>query len=199
MRDAVAGSNRDFLTLALANGEVIEIDRAMVIGRAAEADISLDDPLVSSEHAQVEPGEGGVLVRDLDSGNGTMVDGARIASPTIAPVGARITVGLQLLTVRDRSTTGAVDVVPSSDQSSGVSKGDRSDAESDLVVVTTAAADDEFDRDEDAVSTGINPGPRRRFAGAAQTEVPLLLVVAIAAIVFALVAVAAFGVYRAIA
>jgi pSer/pThr/pTyr-binding forkhead associated (FHA) protein len=50
------------------------------IGRMANADFVVDAPLVSRLHCQViVSGDDEVEVRDLDSTNGTWVDGAQIA------------------------------------------------------------------------------------------------------------------------
>jgi S-DNA-T family DNA segregation ATPase FtsK/SpoIIIE len=49
------------------------------IGRVGAADFCLDVPLVSRVHCRVEVGaEGGVEIVDLDSTNGTWIDGVRI-------------------------------------------------------------------------------------------------------------------------
>lgn len=51
----------------------------MVIGRAPGVDLRLSDAAVSRRHVELILGEGGVLLRDLGSGNGTKVNGARVA------------------------------------------------------------------------------------------------------------------------
>ena len=52
----------------------------LTIGRSPESDLVLGDPEISRLHAKLEPQAAGVLVKDLDSGNGTFIDGERIAS-----------------------------------------------------------------------------------------------------------------------
>lgn len=47
----------------------------MVIGRLPESDCVLNDPKVSSRHAQIVVVEGGLAIEDLGSTNGTRVDG----------------------------------------------------------------------------------------------------------------------------
>lgn len=48
------------------------------IGRNQQNDLVLNDPQVSRNHAKLEITPGGVVLRDLDSGNGTLIDGRRI-------------------------------------------------------------------------------------------------------------------------
>lgn len=48
------------------------------IGRDSANDIVIDHPLASRRHARLERDENGYLVRDLDSTNGTYVNGDRI-------------------------------------------------------------------------------------------------------------------------
>ena len=52
----------------------------LTMGRAPESDIVLDDPEISRSHAKLEMRAEGVWVVDLGSGNGTYIDGQRIAS-----------------------------------------------------------------------------------------------------------------------
>ncbi|MEU0588484.1 FtsK/SpoIIIE domain-containing protein [Streptomyces sp. NPDC006132] len=65
------------------------------IGRSADADVPLDDPDVSRLHCAVTVGaDGRVSVADLDSTNGTTLDGARVGSRAVrfAP-GALLRIG----------------------------------------------------------------------------------------------------------
>jgi pSer/pThr/pTyr-binding forkhead associated (FHA) protein len=58
------------------------------IGRAGAADFCLDVPLVSRLHCRVEVGaDGAVEVVDLESTNGTWIDGARIQRAPLRPGG----------------------------------------------------------------------------------------------------------------
>lgn len=49
-----------------------------VVGRTADADISIPRPTVSRRHAVLRVGDGRVWVRDLESANRTFVDGERL-------------------------------------------------------------------------------------------------------------------------
>lgn len=64
-----------------------------IIGRGPEAEIRINDPRISRRHCQLEVIEGCLLVRDLDSRNGTWWNGDRLARPIFARPGDQIGVG----------------------------------------------------------------------------------------------------------
>jgi len=68
------------------------------IGRGADADIRIDDPGVSRHHAEVRIGND-VILRDLDSTNGTYINGMLVAEQPLRD-GAVITIGSTNLTFR---------------------------------------------------------------------------------------------------
>ena len=51
----------------------------LVVGRAVTSDFPIYDPTVSRQHAEVSHSDGGVIVKDLGSSNGTFVNGEQIA------------------------------------------------------------------------------------------------------------------------
>ncbi|MCU1692710.1 MAG: hypothetical protein JWM64_1801 [Frankiales bacterium] len=56
----------------------------LVVGRADDADVRLDDPTVSPRHALLEVGhDGAVTVRDLGALNGLAVDGVPVVTATL--------------------------------------------------------------------------------------------------------------------
>lgn len=81
-----------------------------VIGRSAECQLSLDDPLCSRRHALLTVSDSGVTLEDLGSRNGVFVNGARITARRPLADGDRITIGSQemflLGTVEPLSTAG---------------------------------------------------------------------------------------------
>ena len=72
------------------------------VGRATGADFIVDAPLISRVHCRltVLP-DGGLEVRDLESTNGTFINGERIQTGRLAP-GDRLGVGrVELVALRD--------------------------------------------------------------------------------------------------
>jgi adenylate cyclase len=54
--------------------------RSVVVGRGVSSDIAIYDPTISRRHAELLAREDGIEVTDLDSSNGTCINGSRIAS-----------------------------------------------------------------------------------------------------------------------
>ncbi|WP_431780595.1 FhaA domain-containing protein [Streptomyces chumphonensis] len=74
------------------NGSRHQISRTtLVLGRSTEADVRIDDPGVSRKHCEIRTGPT-VVVQDLGSTNGIVVDGQRTTHATLRD-GSRIVVG----------------------------------------------------------------------------------------------------------
>jgi pSer/pThr/pTyr-binding forkhead associated (FHA) protein len=73
------------------------------IGRAPGCDIVLDDRNVSRRHAEIRRRGPVVVLVDLDSTNGTIVNGRRVREHPLAD-GDRITLGNSRLTFERRTT-----------------------------------------------------------------------------------------------
>ena len=69
----------------------------VVIGRSAPADVVLDDQRVSRAHCRICLAVDEVIVIDLESSNGTFVDGQRVSSGSPLPPGSRLQVGSHVL------------------------------------------------------------------------------------------------------
>jgi hypothetical protein len=75
MRQAVAGAG----TLVLPSGERVPLGEGVVtVGRLPECTITLNDANVSRRHAELRADGNGYFVVDLNSTNGTLVNGTRI-------------------------------------------------------------------------------------------------------------------------
>jgi pSer/pThr/pTyr-binding forkhead associated (FHA) protein len=71
-----------------------------LLGRGSECDVVIDDRSVSRAHTAISISATSVVVRDLDSKNGTWVNGMRIASDRRLRHGDRLGLGMILLAVR---------------------------------------------------------------------------------------------------
>ncbi len=71
-------------------------DEPAVIGRSSDQ-IHLSDHTASRRHAEIRPDNGSWLLVDLNSSNGTYLNGQRVISPTVLRHGDQIKVGSTLL------------------------------------------------------------------------------------------------------
>ena len=65
----------------------------LVVGRSPGADIVINADYVSGRHARFALFSDSLVVEDLGSTNGTLVDGKRIAAPTTLEPGALVSIG----------------------------------------------------------------------------------------------------------
>jgi pSer/pThr/pTyr-binding forkhead associated (FHA) protein len=65
----------------------------MVIGRTPGVDLQLSDQSVSRRHIELVHSDGGTLLRDLGSGNGTRLNGKKITDDTMLSHGDEIQIG----------------------------------------------------------------------------------------------------------
>lgn len=72
---------------------VVKITGPVVLGRGEGADISIPDPSISALHVRVTPEEERLLVEDLDSSNGTQVNGIEISRPAHCNPGDKLRFG----------------------------------------------------------------------------------------------------------
>jgi len=82
-------------------GRRMSLTGPLELGRDPEAGGPLlQDELISRRHVRVTPVEDGASIEDLDSRNGTFVDGDQIYSPAHLAVGGQLLVGVTLLELR---------------------------------------------------------------------------------------------------
>ena len=65
---------------------------AFTIGSGSHNDLVIEDSTVSKRHCEITVDQNGYLIRDLDSTNGTLVQGVRVSSAHLAP-GSEIQLG----------------------------------------------------------------------------------------------------------
>jgi len=84
----------------------------VVIGSAENADVVVQAPEVSRLHASLEVRHDGVWVRDLESRNGTYIDGIRVVEARV-PDGATLSLGAARLTLHYDQAVSDVEIWPS--------------------------------------------------------------------------------------
>ena len=65
----------------------------IIIGRAPDATIVLDDDFVSTHHARLTPNGNHWIVEDLGSTNGTWIDRTRVSTRTVFRPGTQLRIG----------------------------------------------------------------------------------------------------------
>ena len=93
-------------------------DGEHIAGRDAECSLVIDGTTVSRRHARITVAHGAATIEDLDSTNGTHVNGTRISAPTRLAPGDEFALGSEVLRVRLRSSSAlTVKVDPDSEGS----------------------------------------------------------------------------------
>lgn len=94
-------SGAEPLTLVRGDGSEFGLNRSVRIGRNKENDIDLlEDTSASQFHCKIDVVAGQAIVSDLNSSNGTWVNGKKISKPTTLKHGDKVLVGDSVLRVR---------------------------------------------------------------------------------------------------
>lgn len=94
------GSRVLFVRSESQQGREFEVGDVVVMGRSNETDVVLDDPYASDFHLRLVSQEGGMMLHDLGSTNGTYVNGRRVSAPTELKRGDTIQVGKTVMEIR---------------------------------------------------------------------------------------------------
>jgi hypothetical protein len=78
----------------------VHIAASMVVGRAPECELRIEDTYASQQHARLFGKNGAWYVEDLGSTNGTFVNEQKLAAPAMVQAGDRIRVGTTVLELR---------------------------------------------------------------------------------------------------
>lgn len=98
-RPAAAPETPVFATrLVITSGskEGLEIDlpdEQLTIGRSSDSGLVIRDDYTSTHHARLLRWPDGWVVQDLDSTNGTYLDGNRVIMPTVIPLNTPVRIG----------------------------------------------------------------------------------------------------------
>ena len=75
-------------------------EELLTIGRSSESDLVIRDDYTSTHHARLILGVNGWMVEDLDSTNGTTLDGSRVTNQTLVPLNTPVTIGTTTFELR---------------------------------------------------------------------------------------------------
>ena len=97
-----------------------DLDRdIVVIGRGTGCCVTIDDPMMSREHARIDLSDEAPMIEDLQSRNGTVLNGRPLVGEAVLEDGDRIRIGTQELVflaigrdTRVQRTTGALIFCP---------------------------------------------------------------------------------------
>jgi hypothetical protein len=79
------------------DGHIFALRDRLTIGRGKENKLVLEDNEISRKHAVIEPTSAGWLIKDLNSTNGTWLNGVRITNAVILKAGDRLEFGKTIL------------------------------------------------------------------------------------------------------
>jgi hypothetical protein len=96
-----AVAKRLVITSGPKEGLEIELpSEQLAIGRSSESGLVIRDDYTSTHHARLLLWKDGWVVQDLDSTNGTFLDGTRVTLPTLVPLNAPVTIGTTTFELR---------------------------------------------------------------------------------------------------
>lgn len=100
---AATTDNARVLVITSGNKRGVEFPLAhetITLGRSSDSTIVIRDDYTSTYHARLMLWNGSWMLQDLDSTNGTLLDGQRVHTPTPVPLGATIKVGATTFELR---------------------------------------------------------------------------------------------------
>lgn len=107
------------------NGTMVEVqldDKPLTIGRSPKADIVVDDERASRLHCGIRFLDGGYMIKDLASKNGTYLNEERIEAEGLKP-GDKIRVGNSRFSVESKPAKGATTAIHEVEQQLSEGKG----------------------------------------------------------------------------
>ncbi len=102
-------SNSLYLLVSSSDGQKVLVDKELIIGRDKNCAVVLAQGHASRQHAKLSPGENGIIVEDLNSTNGTKVNGIKITKPVVLKVGDELVIGKESFTASLAAESSPVD------------------------------------------------------------------------------------------
>lgn len=89
-----AQASRLVITSGSKEGQELPLGKEpLTIGRSSESGLIIRDDYTSTHHARLILWDDGWVIHDLDSTNGTFLDGARVTVPTPVPLNTPVRIG----------------------------------------------------------------------------------------------------------
>ena len=99
-QDSVVAS-RLVITGGAKEGLQIDLpEEVLSIGRSSDSGLVIRDDYTSTNHARLVRTPTGWTLEDLDSTNGTLLDGSRVSSPVAVPLNTPVTIGTTTFELR---------------------------------------------------------------------------------------------------
>ena len=96
-----SGPRARIVTAGALAGTRIALDgRPIMLGRADDSTLVLDDDYASTRHARISQSGDDWYVEDLGSTNGTYLDRNKVSGPTRVPIGTPIRIGKTVIELR---------------------------------------------------------------------------------------------------
>ena len=92
---------RPTTSVGIATGTSIPLDEDFIsIGRSGDSSLVIVDEYTSTYHARLARSGGEWILTDLDSTNGTKLDGQRVTKPVTVPLYTPVTIGTTTFELR---------------------------------------------------------------------------------------------------
>ena len=78
---------------------IVPINRKLVVGRASDCDVRLQGNTVSNHHLEITDEPTGLFIRDMNSSNGTILNGAKLTEPAALKNHDEIVLGRSKVTI----------------------------------------------------------------------------------------------------
>ncbi|HWR86105.1 MAG TPA: FHA domain-containing protein [Rhodoglobus sp.] len=99
--DRTGPARRLVITSGAKEGLEIDLpDEQLTIGRSGDSGLVIRDDYTSTHHARLLKWPEGWVVQDLDSTNGTFLDGQRVTVPTPVPLNTTVKIGTTTFELR---------------------------------------------------------------------------------------------------